>query len=131
MAKRRDRNGGDRLERMGGDDSTAGTGREDKGPGRRRKGAELGSEPGGAREQAQVQPSTTLAESEKHNGLENRPADAERRGSDSERSSALSSNLDMVKQFDADGDGKLSESELAAMRKWLAQPRGTNAPAIN
>jgi HlyD family secretion protein len=35
---------------------------------------------------------------------------------------------DMVKRFDADGDGKLDESELAAMRQWVARRRGTNAP---
>jgi HlyD family secretion protein len=35
---------------------------------------------------------------------------------------------DMLKRFDADGDGKLNESELAAMREWAARRRGTNAP---
>jgi hypothetical protein len=36
---------------------------------------------------------------------------------------------DMVKRFDADGDGKLSESELAAMRQWAARHPGTNGPS--
>jgi hypothetical protein len=35
----------------------------------------------------------------------------------------------MLKQFDANGDGKLNETELAAMRQWVARQRGTNAPA--
>ncbi len=35
---------------------------------------------------------------------------------------------DMLKRFDADGDGKLNESELAAMREWAGRRRGTNAP---
>jgi HlyD family secretion protein len=36
---------------------------------------------------------------------------------------------EMLKQFDANGDGKLNETELAAMRQWVARQRGTNAPA--
>ena len=39
-----------------------------------------------------------------------------------------SKHQDMVKRFDADGDGKLNESELATMRQWAARQRGTNAP---
>ena len=36
---------------------------------------------------------------------------------------------EMLKQFDANGDGSLNETELAAMRQWVARHRGTNAPA--
>ena len=35
---------------------------------------------------------------------------------------------DVLKRFDADGDGKLNETELATMREWAARRRGTNAP---
>ena len=35
---------------------------------------------------------------------------------------------DILKRFDADGDGKLNETELATMREWAARRRGTNAP---
>ena len=34
----------------------------------------------------------------------------------------------MLKQFDADGDGKLNETELATMREWVGRRRGTNTP---
>jgi hypothetical protein len=37
---------------------------------------------------------------------------------------------ELLKQFDADGDGKLNETELGAMRRWLARSRGTNAPPV-
>jgi hypothetical protein len=33
---------------------------------------------------------------------------------------------EMLKKFDADGDGKLSESELAVLRLWSARHAGTN-----
>jgi HlyD family secretion protein len=33
---------------------------------------------------------------------------------------------EIVRQFDADGDGKLSPTEAATMRDWLARPQGTN-----
>jgi HlyD family secretion protein len=36
---------------------------------------------------------------------------------------------DILKRFDADGDGKLNEAELATMREWAARRRGTNAPS--
>jgi hypothetical protein len=42
----------------------------------------------------------------------------------------LSKRQDIVKRFDADGDGKLNETELAAMRQWVARQRGTNAPPV-
>src|ERR1035438_4241738 len=35
---------------------------------------------------------------------------------------------ELLKQFDADGDGKLSAAEEAAKQRWLARRRGTNAP---
>jgi HlyD family secretion protein len=35
---------------------------------------------------------------------------------------------DMLKRFDADGDGKLNETELATMRESAGRRRGTNAP---
>jgi hypothetical protein len=34
----------------------------------------------------------------------------------------------LLKQFDKDGDGKLNAAEQAAMERWLARQRGTNAP---
>jgi Ca2+-binding EF-hand superfamily protein len=34
----------------------------------------------------------------------------------------------MLKRFDADGDGKLNETELATMRESAGRRRGTNAP---
>jgi HlyD family secretion protein len=40
----------------------------------------------------------------------------------------LPNRQDMVKRFDTDGDGKLNETELVAMREWVARRRGTNAP---
>ena len=42
---------------------------------------------------------------------------------------------ELLKQFDADGDGKLSAAEEAAKQRWLARRRGTNAlpngPVLN
>jgi HlyD family secretion protein len=35
----------------------------------------------------------------------------------------------LLKRFDADGDGKLSASERAEMERWMARRRGTNAPS--
>jgi hypothetical protein len=35
---------------------------------------------------------------------------------------------ELLKQFDADGDGKLNAAEEAAKQRWLARRRGTNAP---
>jgi HlyD family secretion protein len=35
---------------------------------------------------------------------------------------------ELLKQFDADGDGKLNVAEEAAKQRWLARRRGTNAP---
>jgi hypothetical protein len=36
---------------------------------------------------------------------------------------------DMLKQFDADGDGQLNAEEQAALQRWAARRRGTNAPS--
>ena len=36
---------------------------------------------------------------------------------------------DMLKRFDADGDGQLNAEEQAALQRWAAQRRGTNAPS--
>jgi HlyD family secretion protein len=54
-------------------------------------------------------------------------------GLDESQTNAASEEI--VRQFDADGDGQLSPPEAATMRDWLARPRGTNSsqaePLVN
>jgi HlyD family secretion protein len=46
-----------------------------------------------------------------------------------EFSGSSTNQADLVKRFDADGDGKLNAVERAEMERWLARRRGTNAPS--
>jgi HlyD family secretion protein len=57
-----------------------------------------------------------------------RPAISERRGR-AEFSGSMTNRQDILRRFDADGDGKLNDTELAAMRQWAGRRRGTNAPS--
>jgi HlyD family secretion protein len=45
-----------------------------------------------------------------------------------EISGSLTNQADLLKRFDADGDGKLNATEQAEMERWIARQRGTNAP---
>ncbi len=45
-----------------------------------------------------------------------------------ELSGSLTNQADLLKRFDADGDGKLNATEQAEMERWIARRRGTNAP---
>ena len=56
-------------------------------------------------------------------GKRGRTGDGEVTGSSVDRQ-------DMLKRFDADGDGKLSEAELATMRERVGGRRGTNAAPV-
>ena len=53
-----------------------------------------------------------------------RPGKRER----SEFGGSSTNRQELLQRFDADGDGKLSETELAAMRESAVRRRGTNAP---
>jgi len=46
-----------------------------------------------------------------------------------EFSGSSTNQAELVKRFDADGDGKLNAVERAEMERWLARRRGTNAPS--
>ena len=46
-----------------------------------------------------------------------------------ELSGGSTNQADLVKRFDANGDGKLSAAERAEMERWLARRSGTNAPS--
>jgi HlyD family secretion protein len=58
-------------------------------------------------------------------------AGGKRKSSAREFSGGSGGSPDMVRRFDKDGDGKLSETEQTAMRDWTARRRGTNAPSAN
>lgn len=51
------------------------------------------------------------------------------RPAQTEFSGGSTNQAELVKRFDADGDGKLNAVERAEMERWLARRRGTNAPS--
>lgn len=70
---------------------------------------------------ADAEPGSRLRADDPRSPKEMRPGRPEFSGS-------LTNQADLVKRFDADGDGKLNATEQAAMERWIARWRGTNAP---
>jgi HlyD family secretion protein len=67
------------------------------------------------------------------NTLKPEPANAAKRNPPNvtDVSSASSLSPEMLRRFDKDGDGKLNDAEMAAMREWTSRRRGTNAPSAS
>jgi HlyD family secretion protein len=80
-----------------------------------------------------LQPLPVVAGAEPAGGSANRErsrprADDPRRAEQQPLSTSLTNQTELLRRFDADGDGKLSAPEEAAMQRWVARRRGTNAP---